>query len=178
MDDRVKRLASVLGIAEVTLGRHLQPLAAPEQGSLDGWNASADLQQIHSISDGFRLFGPNEWNGFAFLNAADYRLLRRDYIFEASLDLGIVPIFGEGPHLSSVRVSDGVVVSTDWECEGDVEGGAWLKPIAPSIPKYVATVIEVREAYGLDDSQDATPSDWWHPYASHGDRYDLESKRN
>lgn len=43
--------------------------------------------------------------------------------------------------------------------------------IAPTLEEYIRTVVHVREAYGANEDQ---PADWWHPYASHGTRFDLE----
>jgi len=171
--DEIGRLAQALGIDEATLSRHLlRPLAEPVEGSLEGWNAPATLQRLHTICDGFRLFGKESWDSFSLLDAEEYGQLRDDYIFHASKRIGVVPIFGDCPHFTSVRVHDGAVVSTDWEGEGDED--EWLRPIAPSIGVYVATVIQVREAYGFDDDPDGRPSDWWYPYAAYGDRPDLE----
>jgi len=67
-------------------------------------------------------------------------------------------------------MADGAIVSSDWEVYRQPEHG-WGRIIAPDLRKYLRTLVHVREQYGYDEPY---AKDWWHPYAMHGDRYDLE----
>jgi hypothetical protein len=123
-----------------------------------------------SLCDGFSLFHLDP--PFRIFGSVDYQELDGS-IGSDGRQVGLLPVFGDYPHLTSIVVSTGAVVASDWEVCGELEHG-WLRPIAGSFGEYIRTVIDVREAYG--DPEDAWPSDWWAPYASHGNRYDLENK--
>ena len=167
---RLLRLATLLGVSAEKLSRYVvRPLADPLPEACAGWNVPELCRELHSITDGFILFGPDRWNGFRLWGAADYRECS-DWdgpIFRQATEWNLFPVYGSIPHLASVSLVDGKVLATDWEIVGQVQHG-WGKVIAGDLSKYVRTVIEVREAYG----DEGMPADWWRPYASHGNRYD------
>ncbi len=135
-----------------------------------GWNVPELCRQIFAVTDGFWLFGTKSWDGFRFWGSAEFdEFGTGDPILVQAVQKGLFPICGEVPHLTSVRISDGSVVSTDWEAYQQPDQG-WGKVIAPSLPDFLRALIQVREAYGNDDDQ---PADWWHPYSMHGTRFDL-----
>jgi len=140
--------------------------------NLEGWRVPEFCQRMFTMADGFWLFGNNTWDGFKFWGRDDYQAAVRfgGPIFRQSVDGGLFPIFGDIPHLVSVSLASGAVVSSDWEVYRCPEQG-WGRDIASSIPEYIKTLIHVREAFGY---QDESPSDWWHPYAMYGDRHDLD----
>lgn len=165
---RVARLASVLGLSADLLGRHIvRPLAPPVASLPGGWQVPAACAQILAITDGFWLFGTQSWDGFRFWGSQEYRAPTD--LIQQMVEERLFPIFGQIPHLASVSTVDGTVVASDWEVYRRPEHG-WRKRIAPTVEEYLRTLIKVREAYGEGDQA----SDWWHPYAAHGTRYDLE----
>lgn len=171
---RLRRLASLFRIDGERLSRHLvRPLPPPLDFALDGWNVPAVCQEVLSIADGFRLFGTEPWDSFQFWGSKDFQSIysEGDQIHDQASCLGLFPICGEIPHLTSVSVEDGAVVATDWEVFGNRQNG-WLQPIAKDLAEYIQTLVHVREAYPVDGDM---PSDWWWPYAHHGTRYDLET---
>lgn len=164
-------IAQLLGLTTERLMGHLRtPLHQPRPNPLSGWPGHKDIERLLSICDGFSLFYPDP--PFRIFGSGDYEYLDSAIGCDARR-FGLLPVFGDCPHLTSVIVSSGAVVATDWEVCGEPQSG-WLRPIAGSFGEYVRTVIEVREAYG--DPKDAWPSDWWDPYASSGYRYDLENR--
>jgi hypothetical protein len=170
---RFVRLASLIGVVPDQLARHtIRPLPQPADSTLGPWVVPPACQEVFAITDGFSLFGTEDYNGFRLWGTKDYFLCFESGggICEQAVHDGLFPIYGLVPHLTSVSVSDGFVVATDWECFGDVKSG-WRRVIAPDLFDYLRALIAVREAYG---NEEGYPSDWWGPYASHGTRYDLE----
>ena len=167
------RLANLLNMSAERLGRYvIRPLPPPTPQPLLGWAHSEVCRELHSLTDGFALFGLEPWVGFRLWGSEEYLecIESGGPIFQQSQEGKLLPIYGSIPHLASVSVDDGVVVATDWENYGQVEHG-WRRVIAIDLPEYIRTVIDVREAYGEDEG---LPADWWGPYASHGTRYDRE----
>jgi hypothetical protein len=170
-EESVARLAMVLDLGRDRLDRHLiRPLGPSASQPHLGWVLPKIVEDILAITDGFILFGPDPWNGFRLWGSADYLECTRHGgpIAEQAMHDGLLPIFGEIPHLTSISVPDGTVVATDWEVYDRPEHG-WRKDIAADLKDYIRTVIGVREAYG---DEDEFHSDWWRPYASHGTRLD------
>lgn len=168
-EQRLVQLASILALSPDTLGRHImRPLAPPMASMPNGWHVPETCSRILATTDGFWLFGNEAWNGFKFWGSQEYQAPVR--LIKQIDDEKLFPIFGEIPHLVSISSTDGAVVASDWEEYHKPEQG-WGEVIAPTLQEYIRTLIQVREAYGYEEDQ---PSDWWHPYASHGDRYDLE----
>jgi len=170
---RLTRLASLIGVTPDRLARHvMRPLHPPADRLADGWLVPSACRKVHSITNGFNLFGTQPWDGFRFWGTQDYDCCVKHGgpIFEQAVEGGLFPIYGSIPHLTSVSLQDGSVVSTDWECYGDDQDG-WGTVIASDLYEYLRTLIVVREAYGYEEGH---PSDWWSPYASHGTRFDRE----
>ncbi|MGV3605997.1 MAG: hypothetical protein ACO1RA_06285 [Planctomycetaceae bacterium] len=166
---RIDQLAKVLALPPDTLGRHImRPLAPPMARLLRGWQVPVICQKIFAITDGFLLFGKESWNAFKFWGSKDYEISVE--LIQQLVAEKLFPIFGEIPHMVSISSTNGVVLATDWEVYRRPEHG-WGKVIAPTLEEYIQTVVHVREAYGDNEDQ---PTDWWHPYASHGTRFDLE----
>jgi hypothetical protein len=172
-ETRFLRLAAFLGLTAERLGRHvIRPLPPPTPHALTGWIAHEACRELLSIADGFNLFGTEPWNGFRLWGSVEYRecVEHGRPIAQQATERGLLPVYGSIPHLTSVSVLDGSVVSSDWENFEKIQHG-WGKVIAGDLAEYIRTLIQVREAYGDDEGW---PSDWWDPYASHGDRYDRE----
>ena len=137
-----------------------------------GWIAPEACRELLSITDGFNLFGSESWDGFRLWGSEEYRACV-EYggpIFQKATERDLFPVYGSIPHLTSVSVTEGSVVATDWEVFESAQHG-WGEVIASDLFEYIRTLIVVREAYGYDEGW---PSDWWGPYASHGSRYDRE----
>ena len=83
---------------------------------------------------------------------------------------GLLPIYGHCPHYVSLRISDGAILQSNWD---DIGREAWLVEIAPSLTEYIATLIEIREAFTKRSKRALYPSDWWRPYAMQGSRLDV-----
>ena len=169
---QLERLAALLELDPARLSRHLiRPLSPPWTQPLPDWNVPALCARILEVTDGFWLFGEQAWNGFHFWGRANYAELREGGggIVEQARARDLYPFFGEIPHLVSVYLASGAVVATDWEVYDQPEQG-WGRVIAPDLPSYVNTLIDVREAHGGEH-----PAEWWQPYATYGDRYDLEN---
>ena len=165
-------VAELFGIEADRLLKHLRvPLATPRSNPLAGWPRHPKLEKLLALCDGFALFHPGP--PLRIFGSQDYQELRDSEINSDSSRLGLLPILGDCPHLTSLLVSTGAVVATDWEVKAQPQDG-WLRHIAGSFEEYIRTAIEVREAYG--EPEGAWPSDWWGPYASSGDRYDLEKR--
>jgi hypothetical protein len=166
---RIEQLAEVLAISSETLGRHImRPLAPPMASPLRSWQVPEICRRVFTITNGFCLFGNESWNGFKFWGSPEYQADVQ--LAEQAVAEKLFPIFGEIPHLVSISISDGTVLATDWEDYRRPEHG-WGSVIAPNLEDYIRILIHVRDAYGYDEEQS---SDWWHPYASHGTRFDLE----
>ena len=54
---------------------------------------------------------------------------------------------------------------------GIVQSAMPLTVLPRTLRDYIRTLIHVREAYGYDEDR---LEDWWHPYATHGARYNLD----
>lgn len=168
---KIAQLASYFDLPADLLNRHvMRPLAEPYDGSRLAWDPHipSEYGQLLAICDGVDFFGRESWDRFRLWGSLDFDA----DIMERSHRFGVFPIFGEVPHLASIKLDTGSVVATDWECEGDVEDG-WLSPIAGTFREYVRTAIEIRESFGYDPA--GMPADWWHPYAVDGTRYDLDT---
>lgn len=168
--DTMADLSRLFVIPIETLNRHvIQPLASPLVEVPKRWKEYIpdSYRQLLSICDGIDFFGTQPWDRCRLWGSSDFD----NDILHSSCQIGVFPIFGEIPHLTSIRLSDGAIVSTDWEVEGDARNG-WLRPIAENLSEYVQTIIKVQEAYG--DPPDGMPADWWGPYALYGNRYDLD----
>lgn len=167
--NRKDQLARVLALPPENLGRHIiRPLPPPMASRLQGWQVPEICRRVFAVTDGFWLFGKESWNGFKFWGSQDYHASVQ--LIEQVVAEKLFPIFGEMPHLVSISTTDGAVLASDWEDYHRPELG-WGRIIAPTLPDYIRTLIHVREAYGYEEDQ---PADWWHPYASHGTRFDLE----
>jgi hypothetical protein len=170
-DEKVRHLAHVLGLSADVLGRHLvRPLASPMAGVLPGWEVPDLCKQIFAIANGFLLFGTDPWNAFKFWDSQDY-IECCDQVHQQAVEEGLFPFFGEIPHLTSILLTNGSVVSSDWEDFRKPEHG-WGEVIALTLQEFMLTLMQIRERYGYDEGH---PADWWSPYASHGSRYDLET---
>jgi hypothetical protein len=168
-EERIARLASLIGVTPARLARHVvPPLDPPADRPPSGWVVPPPCREVFSITDGLNLFGAD---GFRLWGTRDYDACVQygGRIFEQAGQDGLFPIFGDIPHLVSISIPDGSVISTDWEVYGKAQHG-WRAAIAPDLFEYLRTLIVVREAYGDEDY----PSDWWWPYAAQGKRYDLE----
>lgn len=167
--NQIDQLATLLALPRETLGRHImRPLAPPMASRLQGWQVPKICQDVFAITNGFSLFSSKKWQAFKFWGSQDYQAAKQ--LVEQVAAERLFPIFGEIPHLVSISTTDGAVLATDWEDYHQPEHG-WGKVIAPTLGEYIRTVIQVRDAYGYDEDQ---PADWWHPYAAHGTRFDLE----
>ena len=166
----VADLSNYFDIPAKLLSEHLmEPLAEPYDGSRFFWDPHIPehYASLLAICDGVDFFGRDAWDCFHLWGSTDFDA----HIMERSFGLRVFPIFGQIPHLASIKVIDGAIVATDWEVEGDTANG-WLAPIAPSLSDYVVTTIKIRDAYGYHP--DGMHADWWQPYALHGSRFDLE----
>ncbi len=171
MSSRVGELSAALDVDSQLLQKHVASMLPPMTFEIpDGWPRHEQLDRIHRVCDGFWLFGNQPWNGFQYLGYGELAALGSPDDLELEAEAhGLLPIYGHCPHYVSLRVSDGVILKSDWD---NVGGEAWLVEIAPSLTDYIATLIEIREAFIERGERLLHPSDRWRPYAMNGSRLD------
>lgn len=173
--ERVAKLAAVLGLPLEVLERHLiRPLPPPIGRLKKDWAIPECCRAVFQIADGFQLFANDDLSGFQFWGSREYDFWDGDFV-ENMVEEGVFPIYGEFIHMTSVSLADGTVVTSDLEEQGTE---SWKAFVAPSLSVYLQTLIQVWEAYDekYGDEEDAEASEWWHSYAAHGDRMDLDSQ--
>src|SRR5262245_17007184 len=115
----IDALAGLLGLTTERLVRHLRtPLHPPCPNPLSRWPRHGDIERMLSLCDGFSLFHPDP--PFRIFGSVDYQELDWSIGSDAR-QFGILPIFGDCPHLTSIVVSTGSVVASDWEVCGQLE---------------------------------------------------------
>lgn len=173
--EATQTLSDLIGVDADILKKHLvYPLREPV-GFESKVSLSSQHKEILEICDGFYLFDNCHILGFNIWGSEDFKVQWYPELTDDCLKEDICPLSGSIPHNVSVRLSDGAVVSTDWECYTDKE--YFGRKIEDDIFTYIRTVVELWEKYdeSAEDGDD-DHSEWWGHYASHGDREDLEEE--